>query len=139
MHPCWNPLFLKFSDESLTVKPWLKARGISRDKENRNLQKDLRRLPQAGCFGFRKWGKVFSLWFKHYRRWKNKCRMESPWVYIIKSVWVTRVHSYSQPKDLPRKSSCSLNWWKGTVLWSCSTRSQWEGIWKLRKNCGWAT
>ena len=43
-------------------------------------------------------------------------------------------HSYSQPKGLPWKPSCSLNRWEDAVLWSCSTRGQQEGIWKPREN-----
>lgn len=93
MYSCWKPFFFKDSDGSLMVKPWLKARGISGDGENRNLRKDSWSLPQAGCFGFRKWGKVLSLWLKHYRRWKNKLGMESPCAHIIMSVWVTGVHT----------------------------------------------
>lgn len=43
------------------VKPWLKARGISGNKENRKGQKDFRRLPQAGCLGLER-GEKSSLY-----------------------------------------------------------------------------
>lgn len=73
---------------------------------------------QTGCLGLRKGGKVLSLRLKHYRRWKNKRRLKSSWVHIIMSVWVTGDHAVAhQPKGLPRKSSCSLNWWEDTVLY----------------------
>lgn len=53
VYPCWKPLFFKVSDESLMVKPLLKARGISESEGKQKQAKHLRRLPQAGCFGFR--------------------------------------------------------------------------------------
>lgn len=81
------------------VKPWLKARGISGNKENRKGQKDFRRLPQAGCLGLES-GEVFSLWLKHYRRRKSKCRMEIPRVHIIMKVWVAGVHAVTHDQKV---------------------------------------
>lgn len=117
------------------VKPWLKARGISGDRANRNLEKGSWRLPQAGCFGFRKWGKVLSLWLKHYRSWKNKHRMESPCVHIIMSVWVTGVHAVAHNQKVCLGDQLLAYRLGDTVLQSCSTRDQREGIWKPRRNC----